>query len=113
AYDVAYAVHDVYDFYRAGLIPLHVLVHNPPEWERLVDEVLARVAAEVSAGTRTESLDRDVVLRLRLILESLLPTDAFGGTIEHRGQLRAWSSAMITRFVGREAFDVRSDFDGS
>ncbi|MGE3962062.1 MAG: deoxyguanosinetriphosphate triphosphohydrolase family protein [Dehalococcoidia bacterium] len=110
--DVAYAVHDVYDFYRAGLIPLHVLVHNPPEWDRLVDDVLARTEDELARGVRNEALDRGVVTRLRLILESLLPTDAFAGTIEHRGQLRSWSSAMITRFVGKEAFDVNSEFDG-
>ena len=39
--DVTYAVHDLEDFYRAGLIPIHRLF-NPAEQERLLAAAIAR-----------------------------------------------------------------------
>jgi hypothetical protein len=40
--DITYSIHDTEDFYRAGLIPLHLLRASPTEQDRFLDRAVAR-----------------------------------------------------------------------
>ncbi|TWU27563.1 deoxyguanosinetriphosphate triphosphohydrolase family protein [Bythopirellula polymerisocia] len=44
--DIAYSVHDVEDFYRAGLIPLHTLAQHKEERDSFLDAVFKRHEAK-------------------------------------------------------------------
>lgn len=106
--DVAYAVHDAYDFYRAGIIPLNVLAHSSAEWLKFTNS--ARAFSNPTGGV--PSFDEAAAVEVRAsLLEPFLPEDPFDSTVEHRGQLRAWSSVLITRFVRSDAFDVNLNYE--
>lgn len=48
--DIAYAVHDMEDFYRAGLIPLHQLAIDEGEVDRFLDTSLDRLQGKTEHG---------------------------------------------------------------
>lgn len=104
--DLTYAVHDMDDFYRAGLIPLERLFEDPTERQRLVDGFF-------------EDGDGRSVLRARLAKENPVQLESaaselFGGVLDFRDRyhgrtmqrviLRSRGSALITRYI--EAFKV-------
>lgn len=76
--DVTYAVHDLDDFYRAGLIPLHQL-HK--------------------GGTLEEIFDSDSGIAPVLEQAYFHLTEPFQGTGEQRTVLRTGTSALLTRFI--------------
>lgn len=100
--DLTYAIHDVEDFYRAGLIPLHRL--NQPE----------------QPGADTERLNflnyvyshRDEISELKnvsqsdlgaMLVEVLFPfftlDEPYLGTRDHRARLRIFTSQMVNRYI--------------
>ena len=94
--DIAYAVHDVEDFYRARLIPLEVLRKSDREISNLIDSVFLRWEAlrkksKYSKGDLGQTLER------------LLRTTPFGqpysGSREQRANLRSFTSAVIAGYV--------------
>src|SRR4051794_32815129 len=93
--DVTYAVHDMDDFYRAGLIPLDSLCRG--------DEEL------YSFKRYLESKEPDAVEVADRVFEGLGITVRYEGRVSERAELRQLGSKLITRFIN--AFEV-VDGDG-
>jgi dGTPase len=88
--DVTYAVHDVDDFYRAGLIPLDRLRSDPAELERFQEYLSGRsVPTEVIEAAEKLSGDK---LGLGI-------SDPYEGRLEQRAALRAAGGGLIGRYV--------------
>lgn len=98
--DLTYAIHDVEDFYRAGLIPLHQM-NNPTE----PDKESARFLEYVDS--RKETVPEFKNLRaqdLREVLtRSLFPLftlrEPYQGTRDHRARLRIFTSQMVGLYI--------------
>ena len=83
--DVAYAVHDVTDFFRAGIIPLELLA-SPSHRER----------QGLVAGLKKRSKLKEVDVNL---LNDTPFTERYNGGREHRTLLRSWGDTLIARYV--------------
>jgi dGTPase len=93
--DVTYSVHDVDDFYRAGVIPLDRLVVDSEERERFYKGVFAR---------RRDKLPKDMdELFLRGAFDSLMSVlnvrEPYTPTRKARVRLRQVTSTLIRNFV--------------
>ncbi len=90
--DVTYAVHDMDDFYRAGLIPLERLTTGAPERAEFDAYVLDRHGA--TDGERLAQAGER-------LFESLLAsvTTRFAGLAEERINMRVVGSALISRYI--------------
>jgi len=88
--DIAYSLHDLEDFSRAGLIPVAELLSSVRLRGQIVDEVLRESPQPLEAGLRENLID----------LFALTP---FGDpqriTGEERAIIRRWLSAFITRYI--------------
>lgn len=94
--DIAYAVHDMEDFYRAGLIPLHLLALYEREREEFLDR--NDHALEERAEGRTYKAEdlREVFHRL---LKILPVEESYTGTRKQRAALRTCTGNLIRRYV--------------
>lgn len=101
--DVTYSVHDLDDFYRAGVIPLDRLAVDSGERERFYSEVFSR-----RKGRLPEGMDETY---LRGAFDALINTiplrNSYNATRSERMRLRYMSSALIGDFV--RAAQLRSD----
>lgn len=89
--DVAYAVHDVQDFYTAGLIPLDQLRSVPHEGQRFVASAAGWLAGKGWDGQKCESAFERI--------QALLPREPYGGTRADRAAMHSLASTLITRYV--------------
>jgi dGTPase len=88
--DVTYAVHDVDDFYRAGLIPLDRLRSDSDELQRFRDYMT------------TKDLDADLIAAAEKLYGDKLGlgiADPYEGRLEQRAGLRAAGGGLIGRYV--------------
>jgi dGTPase len=98
--DVAYAVHDVDDFYRAGLIPLDRL-RNRADHE--VDRFCRYAAPRLNRNAdEIKELLRSVVAASPII-------EPYVGTNEQRQQLRTFTAELISKYV--TAVEIADDPD--
>ncbi|MCQ3805519.1 MAG: dNTP triphosphohydrolase [Acidimicrobiia bacterium] len=97
--DVTYAVHDLEDFYRAGLIPIDKLLDRA-EQKRLFTAAIKR---KPHLADGSNGLER--VLRAALGPMPLLDRPYDGGLQQHTIMNSAVSS-QITSFVGEEAVQI-------
>jgi dGTPase len=105
--DVAYSVHDVDDFYRAGLIPLDQLLLGSAELDRFIDAVFTRWEAdkndkqnklrlgEFNRNSAAEFFKSD----LRFFAEAEDLDSAFTGTRVQLARLSYLSTVLIRRYV--------------
>lgn len=92
--DLAYAVHDVEDFYRAGIIPLDQLL---TEGSQESHEFVADWAAENDSVSEAEG--KDILQYIgNLGFDSL--KSPYKGTEVERKDLKSFSSKMIARYLG-------------
>lgn len=99
--DVTYAVHDLEDFYRAGLIPFALLSASQAERTRFMDSFLQ--PTDERAATRvSDSSDDELRAAESELFERYAPLlrESFDGSILHEAKIRAFSSQLIGRFVG-------------
>jgi dGTPase len=107
--DVTYAVHDMSDFFRAGLIPLDRLAsrHDDSARQRFFEEVFKRDGDKLTRDFSSSELKErftDIV--------TLFPFDQpYAGTNEHRARLRQQSSGLIGTYVA--ALQLREPKDAS
>lgn len=96
--DVTYAVHDMDDFYRAGLIPLDRLCELDKELKGLKDYLAEKVPEQEEAlWAASQGLFRQ-----------LLSIDTrYSGIEEERVALRALGSALITRYINAVTVEDR------
>ena len=105
--DIAYAVHDLEDFYRAGLIPLDRLLSDHSERDRFLEGVNARREANGQ-----ELISEDAVSNL---FDNLLPfvvpnLQPFDGSPSARGYLRILTTHLVGKYVS--AAEPRESADG-
>lgn len=97
--DVTYAVHDLEDFYRAGLIPIHLLSRSA-EQGRFIEAVIQEYP---SFAQEVDGLEGT----LRAALGPMLHLDSpYDGGYRHRSMINAASSALITQFIGTKAIRI-------
>jgi dGTPase len=102
--DLTYAIHDAEDFYRAGLIPLHLLrpapypgAPNLGERERFLQYV-ADNKKKIPALTGTSDAELSEILEDILGFYFFLSAP-YQGTREDRGKLRSFTSQLVNRYI--------------
>lgn len=98
--DLTYAIHDVEDFYRAGLIPLHLLnqpLGNDRERLRFLDYVYSR-RDEIPEVKNVTQSDLDKML-FELFFPLFTLDVPYEGTRDHRARLRIFTSQMVNRYI--------------
>jgi dGTPase len=95
--DIAYSVHDIEDFYRVGLIPLHRLATVQDEVDHFLETAVAR---RKKAGLEPEAryTPEELTDAFNKVLE-LFPTSPYMGTERDRTTLRVNSKQLIGNFV--------------
>lgn len=100
--DIAYSVHDLDDFYRAGLIPLDRLLTNADENQRFLDGVLARWTRQ----GRQDDLDiwDQLTEAFVAMIERIWSAHRhlhrpYSGIREQRADLRSLTASLINRYV--------------
>lgn len=100
--DITYSVHDVDDFYRAGLVPIDRLRVDVRERSRFYEEVFDRRAGklpeDMEEGFLCQAFDR--------LIEKIPQEKPYVGTKRDRGLLRDLTGSLIGDFV--RAVTVRS-----
>ena len=101
--DLTYAIHDAEDFYRAGLIPLHLLLPPGPgsrssaERERFLKYVSDnRTKVEEFRGVSDADLD-DIFGELLFTHFKL--TGPYEGTRNDRARIRLFTSLLVGRYI--------------
>ncbi|MEO1333832.1 MAG: dGTP triphosphohydrolase [Myxococcota bacterium] len=92
--DITYSLHDLEDFYRAGLIPLHFLAVNAEERARAVQWMTQTQKVDFSS---TDA--RDVLDRFAEYLRLLDVVEAYNGSVEQRAALRTLTSKFLVRYT--------------
>jgi len=107
--DIAYAVHDVEDFYRVGLVPLDRLRSDPQEVQRFVQKAIQHLREEVpryQALTPSDLVDTMVEAFKEAVWSG--PTlEPYRGTRRQRAGLRTYTSGRINNYVN--AIEIVSD----
>ncbi|MFJ8594268.1 deoxyguanosinetriphosphate triphosphohydrolase family protein [Streptomyces sp. NPDC093598] len=88
--DVSYVTHDLYDYFRGGLIPLHAL-HNESS-----DELMGFARARRGAGY--EEFDEDVFVRQYRELKRLMPDRKWRDTRDDRKMLDQFQHELLGLF---------------
>jgi dGTPase len=91
--DIAYAVHDIEDFYRAGLVPLHTLAKDDVEVGRFCEDVFSR-----RSGALPYSQD-DLKSAFRQFLDNSPVIEAYTGSHAQRAALRSCTSRLIGTYI--------------
>jgi dGTPase len=100
--DIAYSVHDVEDFFRAGLIPLGTWT-DPKELHPVYKKVIDEWRADLY-GTAPDEERLDTAAGAALFIFALRPP--FRGTSAERSKLRAYTSQRISTLVNATSFTV-------
>jgi dGTPase len=95
--DIAYAIHDAEDFYRAGLVPLDRLRADERESSRFLDSALEKWRNDDDEFT-PES-EGEFGQALEMILPLLPATEPYAGHHGQRAALRAFGSYLITQYL--------------
>lgn len=106
--DVTYAVHDVEDFYRAGIIPLDRLAPIPDDSERNRffqgisgnPKLLSRIGGKLTAGYQNAFIETVTGFPL---------DEKYSGTPHQRSALRNFVSMLIGQYI--DAFRLRDPKD--
>ena len=93
---VAYSVHDLDDFYRAGLIPLDRLIPERGHASRELEAFLARWVQRGGVDQATLDAQRGP---LESFLSALPVREPYTGTYEQRALMRTCTSNLIQKFV--------------
>jgi dGTPase len=109
--DLTYAIHDVEDFYRAGLIPLH-LMNQPDETQGSGKERLRFLKYVYSHRDEIPELKNVTEADLgKILVNVLLPVftleGPYEGTRDDRARLRIFTSRMVHRYINApQLFDA-------
>jgi dGTPase len=96
--DVTYAVHDVADFFRAGLIPLDRLAKLPSERESFLKDVFDRRYPE--AADAPDLFPRAELEEAFIRITKFLPFDQrYSGTADQRSRLRLYTAVLIKQYM--------------
>lgn len=104
--DITYSVHDLEDFYRARLIPLHVLVSDKNERSRFYQVTEGRLKKQESMSP--SDFDKHVK-SFDPFLDSVPLSESYKGTRDQRSALRAFTAGLIARYVTNTKLVVTGD----
>jgi len=103
--DVAYAVHDVEDFYRAGVIPLDRVATDEAERAAFIDAELAR-------NQKLKDHNPDDLARAFTEIMQFAPIFApYRGGQEDRARIRSFTSSLVDRYI--KAVSLSTDSAGN
>lgn len=108
--DIAYAVHDMEDFYRAGLIPLHRLVLYERERNRVLDNIQADLEQRADREDKDYTKE-DLRNAFHALIETLPVEESYAGTRTQRAMLRTCTGNLIRRYVMKTRIQ-ENDGDG-
>jgi dGTPase len=91
--DIAYAVHDMEDFYRAGFIPMDRLVKDEEELKQFLDYAVNRQRG------RTRYVDSELREAGKNAIEGFPVSEPYRGTRDHRSLLRTYTSRLIGKYI--------------
>lgn len=94
--DITFAVHDIEDFFRAGLIPLHLLGPKTRETVRFLEWV-EKTDKTPEKGRTLRAMAEHVLTNSAIT--DIRPLDAYEGTLDDRAVLRNFTSFLIGRFI--------------
>lgn len=104
--DIAYAVHDAEDFYRAGLVPLDKLVVSKRERSRTIagqnelEKFVRAVFDRWDREKKTVTYTAAEAFRLLVEIFTLNPIrESYSGFRSQRGQLSIWTSHLVGGYV--------------
>jgi dGTPase len=101
--DVTYAVHDVSDFFKAGLVPLDRLLDGSSrEKARFYDSIFARTDWVDESGFSRQDLE----IAFDKLIQFFPLEDRYTGTDKHRRALRSFTAAQIAECVKSVHLDV-------
>lgn len=98
--DVAYAVHDVEDFFRAGLIPLDRLASSLEERRRFL-EYLGQRFPKWDPKVSSATLDS--------LADVVFPSEPYSGSVVDRATLHDFASYMIGRYLSAVTLDEKGE----
>jgi dGTPase len=98
--DVTYAVHDLEDFYRAGLIPLDRLFRD----DRERSDFLQFAASYL---LKSDDYDSSLLEHSFNNLADTLPEDVYRGTASDHALLNACASSLITKYLASATLGKR------
>lgn len=101
--DLTYAVHDVSDFFKAGLIPLDRLAVDSAERARFYQEIFAN-----SSWNDTGFSDKDLRVAFESLAEFFPFRERYAGTKKHRIAIRRFAAGMIGECVKQVQVDPRA-----
>ncbi len=115
--DLTYAVHDVEDFYCAGLIPLHLFASIPVDGISVMADARKQFVATMDDVQRGKGKPRFTPDQLAGAVENIAglrpgaPRGPFDGSDVQRQLLRRFGSGLITDFLS--AFTIENGSNGS
>ena len=95
--DVTYAVHDIEDFYRAGLIPLDRLGSSRDDSER--QHFYLGIEQRPMLKKRVGILDDNAKANFESMITGFPLDQPYSGTTEQRSALRNWISMLIGEYI--------------
>lgn len=94
--DITYSIHDTEDFYRAGLIPLHLLAASATERDRFLDVAVA----SLNRKKKLDNIPGETFGRIFDAFCGQLPTiTTYSGTRSQRGALAEFTSRMVGDYI--------------
>ena len=103
--DIAYAIHDMEDFYRTGLIPLDRLVTNDDERDKFLDGTFSSLQRNNEIVPFPLADCRDAFAGM---LASAPVIDPYSGTRKQRASLRTFTAGLIGRYINAIKLQVPS-----
>ena len=99
--DVTYAVHDMEDFYRAGLVPLDRLCSNETERDRFIDSLFVDREARKRVNPRLGDLRASELIKAaNALFGRLLDLDeSYTGDPLQRRKLKLQTSTLIGQYI--------------
>ena len=101
--DIAYAIHDVEDFYRAGLIPLDRLVRYDDEVDKFLEGAFESLQKSGQTAPHEKS---DCRKAFQELLEGFAIAEPYEGNMQQRANLRSLTAALIGRYVNAICLNV-------
>lgn len=108
--DVTYSVHDMEDFYKAGLIPLDRLRLDPRSRGKFFDAAFSRANGDAAKSIASGQFSKtDLESSFEAILGTMPIEEPYSGTHEQRCRLRSLTSGLIGMYI--KAAYLTSDSD--
>lgn len=102
--DITYSVHDLEDFYQAGLIPLHLLTVDKHELQKFFDGAKKRLS-DLEGRDEVPGFDK-LTEAFEGLLKLLMTNPEFDATREQSGDLGIQTSVLINRYVSETKLRV-------